>query len=333
MKTKLKYSCDWIQFLKKVPDGSVFLFLGQDYFIHQILLERALKSCNLSLPDFNFHKFEKSSIKEFIELIHEFPVMDSKKVIYVRDLDGFDMSSQEKLIGPLEGIGDFCIVFFSYYQNNTRGLSLKLANFFENKSVKVNCILNENNFTFYARDFFKKNDVNFEPEALRRLWQNSGGDFGFIQKEMEKLVSYKFKEKNITRQDVEKISTKNINVKVYEIMKFIASRNPRLALDILSDLQGMGEEPLKIMGYLISQFIFLSKIRGFLEKNRADDIYAVFSRENPYRLKKALEEVRFFPLDRLSKSLRVLKIADMKVKREQVPRLILELVVVQLCKA
>lgn len=326
------YDYSWIGFLNKVPKGNIFLFLGADYTIHQRLLNKALKEYKISLPEFNFRRFEKNTVEELIELTYEYPVMDEKKIIYVRDLGAFDKSSQERLAGCLEGLKDFCVIFFSYYQRTTRDLSSRLTGVFERLAVKVNLSLTEANFINYVKDFLKQNKKSIEQTALKQLWINSAGEFSFIQNELEKLISYTLDKDVIAEIDVIKAGSRNIDVKVYEITSFIAKRNQKVALDILNDLQITGEEALKILGYLNSQFIFLAKIKSFLDKNNIDKVYAEFSKENSYRLKKALEEVKFFSLDRLIRSLNILKRADIKIKTEQASWLILELTVLQLCK-
>jgi len=256
-------SISWTVFLKNIPGKNIYFFFGTDHYLHQLLLNAVKNKYSLSLPDFNFKIFSGNNVSMLLTSLAEIPVMDDKKIVYIKDIEKFKNSDMDKLILGLKNIDETTVVVISHYDRKPQVFQ-KFNSFIDSFGLSVNLTLYESDFISYAAEYFKKNNIGVDRDVISLLWANSSQDLLFLINEMDKLISYKNLQGKIVRDDVLKVGVRIIDSKIYEIMKYISKRDQKSAMSLVEDISLSGE-PLAVFGYFISQYVLMYKVRAFID--------------------------------------------------------------------
>jgi DNA polymerase-3 subunit delta len=98
----------------------VLLYGTEDYLIDECVRLAKNKFIEKSYEDMNYAEFEKldDNFEAFREFAETFPFFSEKKLCVVKEagfltsLGSLDKKAEDKLLGIIEGSGDFCITIF-----------------------------------------------------------------------------------------------------------------------------------------------------------------------------------------------------------------------------
>ena len=181
-------------------------------------------------------------------------------------------------------------------------------------------------------DLVKKSlkDYKINKEDIILLINRVGNNPSILEQELEKIKIYKDKDKNITKEDIINLTTKNIDTDIFKLIDYIVKNNKNKALEIYNEMLKINEEPLKIIIMLANQFRImyqskeLSK-KGYTEKDIADTL-----KIHPYRVKLALQNSKNYDSKILLSYIRDLADMDINIKTGKINKdLALELFILK----
>jgi len=260
--------------LKGKNPSSLYLFFGEEEYLKKVYVNRIFSL----VDDGGFEEFNKitidfksCSLSEIDDAIDSFPVMCEKKIILIRKSGIFYKANEEQKeywLNRMDNLPDYAILIFDESEVDKRSALYKKA---AKLGVDVEFeYINETELvTWVLREVLKEKKKMSKDVAQYFVSICDSGMSG-IKNELDKLLNYCGQ--TITKTDVEKIVSKAVGVKVFELTDRIMAKNADGALSILSDLKTVKEPAFKILYLLLSTFdkmlkssLLLSQGMGYTE--------------------------------------------------------------------
>ena len=147
----------------------------------------------------------------------------------------------------------------------------KLRKLFE-KSKDAVCIpIYEDNvqtLTLIVREFFKLNKISVSQEIINLLIERSRGDRGNLINELNKIESYMKSNKNISSEEILKLTDLAENYNVSELLNNCLSKNSRKTINILNENNFTLEDCILIIRSFSIKLKRLQKIHKEYKKNK-----------------------------------------------------------------
>lgn len=161
--------------------------------------------------------------------------------------------------------------------------------------------------------------LQFVGDSLDQLLLKSGYDFGELQKNLALLQAYK-EDGQITLEDIEEVVPKSLQDNIFDLTQMILKRQIDQARNLVKDLRLQGEDEIKLIAILLSQFRMYSQVKIFSEEGQSESqIVANLSdlsgrKVNPYQVKFALRDSRRLSLSFLKQAMMIFIEADYAIK-------------------
>jgi len=156
----------------------------------------------------------------------------------------------------------------------------KLRKLFE-KNKKIVCVPvyedNTQTLSVIARDFFKVNKISISQETINLLIDRSRGDRGNLINELNKIESYIKTHKNVSSEEIIKLTDLAENYNVSELLDNCLSKNSKKTINILNENNFSFEDCILIIRSFSNKLKRLQKIQKEYQKNKnLDSIISSF---------------------------------------------------------
>ena len=161
--------------------------------------------------------------------------------------------------------------------------------------------------------------LQFVGDSLDQLLLKSGYDFGESQKNLALLQAYK-EDGQITLEEIEEVVPKSLQDNIFDLTQMILKCQIDQARNLVKDLRLQGEDEIKLIAILLSQFRMYSQVKIFSEEGQSESqIVANLSdlsgrKVNPYQVKFALRDSRRLSLSFLKQAMMIFIKADYAIK-------------------
>ena len=161
--------------------------------------------------------------------------------------------------------------------------------------------------------------LQFVGDALDQLLLKSGYDFGELQKNRAFLKAYK-EDGQIRLEDIEEAVPKTLQDNIFDLTQMILQRRIDQARALVKDLRLQGEDEIKLIAILLSQFRMFSQVKIFSEEGQSESQIVTSLSElsgrkiNPYQVKFALRDSRRISLAFLKQAMMILIETDYAIK-------------------
>ncbi|MFQ7323140.1 MAG: DNA polymerase III subunit delta [Streptococcus sp.] len=179
--------------------------------------------------------------------------------------------------------------------------------------------LKEQELRAHFAEEIKSLGLAIDSQAFDQLLIKSGFDFSEIQKNLEFLKTYKGAS-SITITDIEEAIPKTLQDNLFDLIQMILKKEIDPARSLVKDLRLQGEDEIKLLAILLSQFriytqVKLLKQEGRTESQIVSDLSELTGRKvNPYQVKFALRDSRGISLNYLEQAICLLIDTDFQMK-------------------
>ena len=179
--------------------------------------------------------------------------------------------------------------------------------------------LKEQELRAHFAEEIKSLGLAIDSQAFDQLLIKSGFDFSEIQKNLEFLKTYKGAS-SITITDIEEAILKTLQDNLFDLIQMILKKQIDPARSLVKDLRLQGEDEIKLLAILLSQFrvytqVKLLKQEGRTESQIVSDLSELTGRKvNPYQVKFALRDSRGISLSYLEQAICLLIDTDFQMK-------------------
>tara|TARA_B110000483_G_scaffold188679_1_gene223704 strand:+ start:860 stop:1855 length:996 start_codon:yes stop_codon:yes gene_type:complete len=282
----------------KLNDYNFYLFYGDNEGLKEETIKKYFEKNYLN----KINRYEEKEIIDnkdsFFNNIFTKSFFDNEKLIIISRVT-------DKIKNIIEEIQEKKIQDIQFILNS-KNLEKKsiLRKFFE-KGKKTMCIpfYEDNNQTlnFIVSQFFRDKKITISQQLINILIERSRGDRKNLNNELKKIENFSIQKKNITLQEIIKITNLADNYSASELIDHSLAKNTRKTVTILNENNYSDEDSIIIIRTLLAKLKRLVKIYELVgEKNNIDQ--AVSSFKPPIFWKdKALisQQIKYWKKDKL----------------------------------
>ncbi|MDD3392408.1 MAG: DNA polymerase III subunit delta [Bacilli bacterium] len=296
----------------------IYLIYGNNNFLINKEIKKII--ANNSIENININKFDLSEVP-FIDVFTDFEtislfednkitIVDNSLIFTSNSKITFSDDDEKKLLSYIDNPNPHTIVIFTV-NNEKLDERKKITKAIKNKYQIIECnkIDNINN---YVMNLFSGYQI--DNNTIKLLIDRVGIDLGMIEQEIVKIKLYKDNETIITIDDINNLTTKNINTDIFNFIETIILRKKMQALEIYNEFIKMGEEPIKVISMLASNIRIIYQTKELTKKGYSEKDIAAELDIHPYRVKLAKEKSRAYTSQGLIKLLSDLANLDINIK-------------------
>lgn len=317
-----------------------FLYGEEKYLIrhYSSLLEKKIVSPDFA--DFNLHVYDgkNTDVDEISAAAEALPMFSEYSCIIVKDMpvDNLNPDENERLINFISDLPETTVVIFSFPTYNPGIKNVKLKRLY-NALISFGDVVEFGRFgmqqlTKLIEKGAKERGCTFGHSESSYLISLVGDDMSVLFNELQKICSYK-REGIITKEDIDAVVVKNMQARAFDLAKALVSNNCDTAMDILDTLFSMKEEPINILGAIITPYVDMYRAKVYTSGGlRAEDASKDFNyRNKEFRLTNGARSASKYSVKQLRQFLEVLFEADLLLKSTSVDgRLVLEQTITKL---
>ena len=292
----------------------IYLLYGKENYLIDEKINEIIKENNIL--KYNIEKITlDNNIKDIIDSANTISLFLETKLIIVDDSYIFTGSNKkcdeiDLLTNYLDNINSNTIIVFKT-DNEKLDSRKKIVSKIKSigKIIEFNNILNINS---KVKELFKP--YNIDNNLVDYFIKRVGENLSIITNDIDKIKTYKDKDLNITKEDIDNLTTKNINTDIFYLLDNILNKNNELALESLNEMIKRGEEPIKIIVMLANQFRLIYQVKELFKKGYREYDIADILDQKPYTIKKASERIRKYKEEELLKYIKDLSKLDIDIK-------------------
>lgn len=311
---------------------SVFLFLGKEKYLKERaisdLRSRSLDSSSGEL-DYKVLHGSDTSADEIINSAGTIPFFSSKRLIVVKDFDKLSKEDALKVVAYIKNPNRHTCLIIDSDDASILEDSPLIA-----KHAKVLRFspLSDNELSSWIKKYLSMQDKTIEDDALDMLKESKNTDLLNLSHELDKLIAFIGKRKNITNDDVENLVGKGVVASAFDIASAIGDRNASKAISIVHELTSSGKKPYEITGILSWFFKRVLKAKLLLDAGDTESSVGQKLRINRKNAEEFFTHVHSFSALDLESKMKVLLDADLSIKRPRYnPSFIMEFAIIRLC--
>ena len=310
----------------------VYLLYGNNEYLINKKIEEINKDINeLSI---NYYDLENISINKICDDASLIDLFNDKKNIIVTNSYIFTGTTNKKLKEQDTSILE------EYLNNpnpNTNLVFIVNKDKLDERKKITKLIKNNGNVFEFNKEIDIKStikslfdDYKIDNESINLLIDRVGNDFYLLENEITKIKLYKNEDKNITKNDILLLTTKNINTDIFNLIENIINKDIDNAYFEYKEIVKI-EEPIKILIMLANQFRIIYQAKELYKKGLTEGEISSYIGIHPYRIKLALNKSRNYESKKILKYLYNLSNIDIDIKSGKIdPNLALELFILNL---
>ena len=305
-----------------LKDGlsSAYVLVGEEsYLVEQYA--RLIAKQAVGDPDdaFNMHRFDGQTltVEQLEEAVEAFPLMAEHTCVMVRDMDL--NTHADRLVEILRQIPDTCVLVFwqmTVQPDKKKGWTTVFSAVEERGCVVNFARKSDGDVVKLLVGGAKRRGCVLAAEDARLMVEQAGNDLNLLLCELDKLVALA-DGGAITRELIERIGTKNLEARVFDLSKAILQGRAKQAFELLHQLFVQREEPVAVLAVLSNAYadVYRAKvadIAGVSAQTLAADIKSYKGKE--FRLRNAARDAGRMSVGMLRGSLDILAQADNDMK-------------------
>ena len=306
----------------------VYLFHGADSYIIKSKINNLINKHNVD--DFNVTNYdaEEVNISDALNDASTIPFMSEKKIIIIRNAYFVSTEKPKKEIkhdldrlkryidNPVE---ETILVLAAPYAKLDERKAITKA--IKAKAEVVACIpLKGNDSGNWIKRQLGKNNVDIDRDALAEFLKRVENNTEVLVNETQKLLNYTEGMNNVDLNMIKKVITKNVEDNVYEITNMILENKQGKALEIYNDLIMHSEDPLRILGILITKYREILHVKFLVKSGKDKTDVARYYNASSGRAYYMMKNASAVKMSTVQKHLVKLEDIDYKIKTGQIDK-------------
>lgn len=201
------------------------------------------------------------SVPEIIDIGETLPFFAERRLIIIEN-SGFFKGQNPELADYLKELPETTYFLFVEEEVDRRSRLFKVVK--DRGRVVELGTQDEPTLTKWILSQLKKEGKKITQSDMQLLLTKTGNDMGNIEKEVEKLVCYTMGRDVITGQDIEELCVGQTTNKIFDMIRAIAEKKQKKALDLYYDLLFLKEPPMRILFLITRQFNLLMQVKDLL---------------------------------------------------------------------
>lgn len=295
---------------------NLYLFTGPEIFLSEFYANDIRKRLfGDAGDDFNLLSIsrENPDTNAIDDFINSYPFMNDKKLLIIKDSGILKKASDvEKKYWQkaLSSVPDYCIIIFCENDIDKRSVIYKAITA-NGQTVEFKYQQGQTLITWIQKFVSSRGKIISSADAEYLIASCNPGMIN-LKTEMEKLVCCKKENPTITKSDIDRLVTKSLESKVFEMADDIVKQKSARAYKKLEALRALNVKPPEILPAVFSKFSAYRKIK-LLSHLPIREIAAKMN-QREFFIKKDMESCASMSLDQIEKIIFLCKEADFKIK-------------------
>jgi DNA polymerase-3 subunit delta len=334
--------------IKQEEAAPLYLILGEEsYFRDQALdalrqayqdkngRDEADQSASDNAPDMfqsDVVYGDETNASEILGLAEEVSFFSSRRRLFVKWADKLSARDGELLLPYFQQPNDATTLVFAAAKLDGR---TKWVQALKKQAMVVDCApLPENQRAGWVTQHARALGLQVEAQALEMLKDQANEGLYAVTRELEKLAAYVPEGQRVQVQDVEHVRGKPPGISVFDWSEAVSRGDHGRALDIVSKNLETGEAPLRMLGAFLWQMRRIWKASGLMLEGMDQTQAARQAGIPPFRAREFMQQVHQWQEPQFRLAWTAFAHADSALKggRASHPKLILDDLVIQLCK-
>ena len=272
----------------------LYLLYGTENYLIKKEIDKILNANSIDRINVSEYNLEVDSFKDIIDDANTISLFAEKKGIVINNsyiFTGKNVKSNndsEIFLEYFKNINPDTIIIFVVDSEKLDERKKLLTEIKRIGSIKY--FGKKNDLTDFLKNMFE--GYNISIQDIRFMIDRCGNNLDILSQEVNKIKIYKDTDKNITREDIMNLTSKNIDIDIFGLVDTIINKNKDKALEIYKEMLVNGEEPIKIIVILANQFRIIYQAKELYKKGYNGNDIATMIGIHPYRIKLALEKAR-----------------------------------------
>ena len=294
----------------------LYLLYGTENYLIKKEIDKILNANSIEKINVSEYNLEIDNFKDIIEDANTISLFADKKAIIVNNsyiFTGKNVKSEndpELFLDYFKNINPDSIIIFTVDSEKLDERKKLVKEIRKIGTVKE--FNKKNDLTDILKNMFE--DYNISIQDIRFMLDRCGNNLDILSQEVNKIKIYKDEDKNITKEDIINLTSKNIDIDIFGFVDTIINKNKNKALEIYKEMLIDGEEPIKILVILANQFRIIYQAKELYRQGYSGNDIATMIGIHPYRIKLALEKARDYNSNTLLKYLEKLADLDYDIK-------------------
>lgn len=291
----------------------VYLLFGEEDYLKNQYKNRLRKAILPEDDTMNFSSFEGkgTDVRQLIDQAETLPFFADHRMILVEQ-SGFFKNASPELAEYIPQIPAETILVFVEKDVDKRGKLYKAVQK-RGRAVELGR-QDEKTLQSWVLGMLKKEKRAITRDALALFLEKAGNDMENIANELEKLLTYTYGKEAVEYGDVEEICTVTTESRVFDMIRAVAEKKQKQALDLYYDLLSLKEPPMRILFLIARQFNQMMQIKDLRERGYGASEIASKAGIAPFIVKKSLAQSAQFEMDELCKAVKDCVEAEEAVK-------------------
>ena len=299
----------------KVVEPRNYMITGDDAFLMERSYNLILNAYNIEFQELNVIKFNGESLdfEQVVKALQTLPAFSMYKLVFV------DMSTKLTKVQNIKLMED--------YLENPNASSILVVRVGENdaqfavknkeKLIEVDCSRLEKPLAkkFIENEFLKLGK-RIADDAFDLLYSYTNGDLANALNEIVKLSNFVGEKNEIAREDIEKITIKNLEFQIFELTENLGKKNAKVAFEILEELKSRKEGYKGILPLIYNHFRRLLHIS--LNSNLSRATLAGYLGVKEYAISKVEQQLKYFSKKKLKDICEMCVDLDFKTKNSMI---------------
>lgn len=257
--------------IKEQDFQRVYLLTGDENYLILQAKELLVHAMVAEGDEMNYAVFEDSKIdlQQLRELAMTYPLFATKRVL-VLDRTGIFKSGKDAFVEILQALPETTCVIICEPEVDKRSKAYKWIkkNGYVGEFLKKD--QTEKVLMRWVAALLGKEKKKIRESDVRFFLERVGDDMFQIKNETDKLISYVREREEIRREDIEQITSGEVQNKIFELVAAIAEGKKRQALAYYDDLILLKEPPMRILFLIVRQYRILLLISNMRSLRKPD---------------------------------------------------------------
>lgn len=308
----------------ELKDGlkkKAYLLFGEEYFLvnsyKEKIINLLLKNQDVYDSEVTIFEGEKTSALKIIDSLEMISFMGTIRIVLCIDTGFFykgNIKETDILTDYLkEGSDDFIIIFIEKNVDKRNKLYKVVQKIGFTEEFLP---LKPDEMSKFILERVKSSGSFISDSDARYIAFNSYNEIENVLSEVDKLTSYKLND-TITKDDIDLLLTKNLEVRVFELVEKIGLKDAKSSISIFNNMILNKESPIMILTMIGRQFKILMMCKTLFEKGLSQDDIAKKTKLHPFVVKKNMSQIKNFKKITLYNALLDVVETDEKIKTGQ----------------
>ncbi len=307
---------------------NIMVFYGEDSFHIRSKISQLVKKHDIDDYNVTVYDCEETPIRDAVNDAMTIPFMSEKKIVVAKNAHFLGTHPPKKaleqdesyLLEYLKNPSETTVFILTVPAPRLDGRKDLVKRLKETSEI-VECKLKSaQDLATWVKRQIANAGLHIEHDAMQELMKRIQSSTELAFQEVRKLLLYAQGESTIDKSIVERVITRNIEDNVYEITNAMLEKNHKRALEVYHDLIMYSEDPLRILGIVVTKFREMLQVKTLLEQGKSQDDIQHYFNVKSGRAYYMVQNAKSVPKDKIEHHLRELEHLDYSIKSGRVDK-------------